>query len=92
MHQRNKTKIENSLTCCRLLRGISGRGIVGGGGTFNDRLGGIGGGGPAAVDLIATVGSDVVFVNVASELVDVLFRAGNGGGTVDEAKLLLLLE
>ena len=42
--------------------------------------------------MIATVGSDVVFVNVASELVDVLFRAGNGGGTVDEAKLLLLLE
>ena len=92
LHQRYKNR--NPLTCL-LLRGISGRGIVGGGGTCDDRLGGIGGGGPdAAVDFVVTVGSeDVVFVNVDNELLDVLFLAGNGGGTIDdEVKLLLLLE
>jgi hypothetical protein len=86
---------DDDFPSCLLLRGISGRGIVGGGGTCVDRLGGIGGGGPdAAVDFVVTVGSaDVVFVNVDNELLDVLFLAGNGGGTIDfEVKLLLLLE
>ena len=42
-----QNKNRNLLTCP--LTGISGSGIVGGGGTFDSRLGGIGGGGAGLV-------------------------------------------
>lgn len=52
--------------------GISGSGILGGGGTLQltSRLGGVGGGGRPS--------------QVPRELVELLFRAGKGGGTDED--------
>ena len=69
---------------------------MGGGGTLDALLGGIGGGGAG---LVAGVGS-VVFVvvvvvvvllpDITNEPVDIRFRAGNGGGRLEKLLLPLL--
>ena len=68
---------------------------MGGGGTLDGLLGGIGGGGAG---LVAGVGSVFVVVVVVAVLlpdntnepVDIRFRAGNGGGRLEKLLLPLL--
>jgi hypothetical protein len=68
---------------------------VGGGGTLDGLLGGIGGGGAG---LVAGVGSVFVVVvvvvvllpDITNEPVDIRFRAGNGGGRLEKLLLPLL--
>ena len=68
---------------------------MGGGGTLDGLLGGIGGGGAG---LIAGVGSVFVVVvvvvvllpDITNEPVDIRFRAGNGGGRLEKLLLPLL--
>ena len=68
---------------------------MGGGGTLDGLLGGIGGGGAG---LVAGVGSVFVVVvvvgvllpDITNEPVDIRFRAGNGGGRLEKLLLPLL--
>ena len=68
---------------------------MGGGGTLDGLLGGIGGGGAG---LVAGVGSVFVVVavvvvllpDITKEPVDIRFRAGNGGGRLEKLLLPLL--
>ena len=68
---------------------------MGGGGTLDGLLGGIGGGGAG---LAAGVGSVFVVVvvvvvllpDITNEPVDIRFRAGNGGGRLEKLLLPLL--
>ena len=70
---------------------------MGGGGTLDGLLGGIGGGGAG---LVAGVGVGSVFVvvvvvvvllpDITKEPVDIRFRAGNGGGRLEKLLLPLL--
>ena len=66
---------------------------MGGGGTLDGLLGGIGGGGAG---LAAGVGVGSVFVvvvllpDITNEPVDIRFRAGNGGGRLEKLLLPLL--
>ena len=68
---------------------------MGGGGTLDGLLGGIGGGGAGLVVGVGSVFVVVVVVvvllpDITNEPVDIRFRAGNGGGRLEKLLLPLL--
>ena len=66
---------------------------MGGGGTLDGLLGGIGGGGAGLVAGVGSVFVAVVVVllpDITNEPVDIRFRAGNGGGRLEKLLLPLL--
>ena len=68
---------------------------MGGGGTLDGLLGGIGGGGAGLVAGVGIVSVFVVVVvvllpDITKEPVDIRFRAGNGGGRLEKLLLPLL--